>query len=222
MDLSQPIHQNGATKERQAAALAARKLVLFDFDGTITKKDTLIEFLIFYRGYVRFLAGMLWLSPVLLKYFLKLIPNWQAKQRCLAHFIGGEPVERFSEKCVEFTRTVLPGLIRPGAIEAIRRHTDEKATVAVVSASAENWVAPWCEEIGLRCVATQLEVKDGKITGNLCGENCYGPVKATRIRERFKLTEYREIIAYGDSSGDREMFALAHQQFYRPFRTRSI
>lgn len=214
------LHQNGQAKNVKSPSVASsRKLVLFDFDGTITTKDTLLEFLIFYRGYTRFLAGMIWLSPILVMYKLKLIPNWKAKQYCLRHFIGGENADKFRAKCSEFTQRILPGLIRPGAAAAIRKYAGENATVAVVSASAENWVSPWCEQNGLLCVATQLEIENGTITGNLCGENCYGPVKASRIRQQFNLSAYNEIIAYGDSSGDREMFALAHRQFYRPFRT---
>ena len=90
--------------------------------------------------------------------------------------------------------------------------------MAVVSASAENWVKPWCDKYGLICLATKLEVKDGIITGKLNGRNCYGDEKVCRIKERLDLSDYHEIIAYGDSSGDKEMLELAHHPFYKPFR----
>lgn len=199
-----------------------KKLVLFDFDGTITTKDTLLEFLRYYKGNVTFLWGMFVLSPTLIQYALKLTPNWKAKQKCLKWFLGGERLGDFERKCREFSDNVLPKLIRPGALEAIRQYANENATVAVVSASAENWVGPWCADNGIICVATQLEVIDGRITGNLCGENCFGPVKVKRIEKQFRLSDFDEVIAYGDSTGDREMFALAHQQFYKPFRTQSL
>ena len=195
-----------------------KKLVLFDFDGTITTRDTLLEFLRFYKGDAKFLLGMIVLSPVLALYFLKLIPNWKAKQKCLAWFLGGENVSDFEAKCKAFTETVLPRLIRPKALAAIEEYSAQKATVAVVSASAESWIGPWCRQNGVVCVATQLEIVDGRITGRLCGENCYGPAKVKRIVNQFTLAEFDEIIAYGDSSGDREMFDLADQQFYKPFR----
>jgi HAD superfamily hydrolase (TIGR01490 family) len=196
-----------------------KRLVLFDFDGTITTKDTFIQFLIFYKGSFRFLMGMLATSPILAMYALKLIPNWKAKQAVLRHFIGNENVQSFNNVCEAFSRKALPKLIRAGALEAIRKYQLENCTVAVVSASAENWVAPWCKENGILCIATQLEVVNGTINGNLCGQNCYGPEKVNRIRKHFPLNEFDEIIAYGDSSGDREMFGIAHQQYYKPFRT---
>lgn len=199
-----------------------KKLVLFDFDGTITTRDTLLEFLRFYKGNVKFLLGMMVLSPILALYFLRLIPNWKAKQKCLAWFLGGEKLSDFEAKCRAFSDRILPRLIRPQALAAIQEYGAQKATVAVVSASAESWIGPWCTQNGIICVATQLEITDGRVTGRLCGENCYGPAKVKRIEKQFRLAEFDEIIAYGDSSGDREMFALAHQQFYKPFREKII
>ncbi len=199
-----------------------KKLVLFDFDGTITTKDSLLEFLIFYKGIFRFLGGMLLLSPVIAAYLLKIIPNWKGKQRVLKYFLAGERLDDFNKKCRRFSEQKLSKLIRPGAAETIQQYLSEGAQVAVVSASAENWVGPWCEKMGIICVATQLEVKDGIITGNLCGANCYGPEKVKRIQKQFLLSEYDHIVAYGDSSGDREMFEIAHQFHYKPFRAPSI
>lgn len=198
-----------------------KRLVLFDFDGTITTKDTFIEFLIFYAGMPRFLAGMSLLSPYLGLYALKLIPNWKAKQRVIRHFLGGESVANIQSKCEEFSQQVLPKLIRPGALQTISQYKNENSTVAVVSASAEDWVQPWCREQGILCIATQLEVEEGRVTGNLCGPNCYGPEKVKRIQKQFILNEFDEIVAYGDSSGDKEMFGIAHQYHYKPFRTQT-
>lgn len=196
-----------------------KRLVLFDFDGTITTKDTFIAFLIFYKGMTKFLAGMAVMSPYLGLFALKLIPNWKAKQMVLRYFLSGESVDVLKKKCEEFSEKVLPSLIRPGAIQALNQYKSEKSIVAVVSASAENWVEPWCQKQGLLCIATQLEVENGKITGNLCGPNCYGPEKVKRIEKQFTLKEFDEIVAYGDSTGDKEMFGIAHQYHYKPFRS---
>jgi phosphatidylglycerophosphatase C len=195
-----------------------KRLVLFDFDGTITTKDTFIEFLIFYKGMTKFLAGMAIMSPYLALFKLKLIPNWKAKEKVITHFLGGESLENLRAKCNEFSEQVLPSLIRPGAIQTINQYKSESSTVAVVSASAEDWVEPWCRKQGILCIATQLEIENGRVTGKLCGPNCYGPEKVNRIQKQFILKEFEEIVAYGDSSGDKEMFGIAHQYHYKPFR----
>jgi HAD superfamily hydrolase (TIGR01490 family) len=196
-----------------------KKLALFDFDGTITTKDTLLEFVRFYRGPRDYFFGMAILSPVLALYAVRLMPNWKAKQYFISHYFKGEKVSEFDSKCFEFSTKILPGLIRPGAMKAISNYRHQKIPIAVVSASAENWVKPWCDENGLICLATKLEVKNGTLTGKFSGRNCYGDEKVCRIKEQFDLPQYGEIIAYGDSSGDREMLQLATESIYKPFRS---
>jgi phosphatidylglycerophosphatase C len=201
-----------------SAEKKSTKLVLFDFDGTITTRDTLWEFLLFYRGKVRVALGLVILSPVLIAYALKIIPNWRAKEMVLRHFLGNTDEKSFNTVCQEFARRIIPKLVRPKAMQIIDQYIREGASVIVVSASPENWVGPWCEKHGLTYLATQLEVSENKLTGNICGKNCYGPEKVNRIKAKYSLVDYHEIIAYGDSSGDREMLAIAHQNFYKPFR----
>ena len=162
---------------------------------------------------------MLKLAPVLAFYALKLLANWKAKQFFLAQYFKGEKLSDFSAQCVEFSTKVLPSLIRPQARAAIEAYRKEHATIAVVSASAENWVKPWCDQHDIICLATKLEVRDGLITGKLDGRNCYADEKECRIKDRFDLAAYDQIIAYGDTRGDKEMLALAHEQHYKPFRS---
>lgn len=196
-----------------------KRLVLFDFDGTITTKDTFLEFIKFYHGTFRFLTGFLMISPWLVLMKLRLFPNYKAKEKVLSWFFRGESDTVFKEKCHQFCAQVVPSLIRKKALPEIRNHQANGAKVIVVSASAENWVRPWCEQHNLECLATKLEVVNHKITGKISGFNCYGIEKENRIRSCFDLRDFEEIIAYGDSGGDLEMLALAHQQHYKPFRS---
>jgi phosphatidylglycerophosphatase C len=195
-----------------------RRLVLFDFDGTITTHDTLLEFIKFYHGTPKFLMGFALHSPWIGLMFLKVIPNWKTKQKVLQWFFSGVSTEEFNKKSEAFCETVVPRLVRPKALIEIEKHRAEGSTVVVVSASAENWIRPWCKKYDLNCIATQLEEVDNKLTGKIKGVNCYGPEKEHRIRACYTLSDYDEVIAYGDSKGDLEMLALAKQQFYRPFR----
>ena len=194
-----------------------KKLVLFDFDGTITTKDTLLEFARYYRGPTQYFVSMSMLSPVMALYCAKIIPNWKAKEFFLSRFFKGEKIEDFNARCCAFSTNTLPSLIRREAWKAMENYREQKATLAVVSASPENWVKPWCDQYGMICLASKLEVTNGTITGKLNGRNCYGDEKAFRIKERFNLAAFDQVIAYGDSRGDREMLALAHKAYYRPW-----
>ncbi len=196
----------------------SQRIAFFDFDGTITTKDTLLEFIKFYRGTARFYMGFLIYSPFLIAYKLKIIPNYVAKQKVLQHFFKGESVERFLQQCNAFADQVLPKLIRPKALEEIRRLKEANAVIVVVSASAENWITKWANVNGLRLIGTRLAT-DGKVlTGSLNGANCYGDEKVCRIKAEYDLSVYNEIYCYGDSAGDKQMLQLANFAFYKPFR----
>lgn len=193
-------------------------IAFFDFDGTITTKDTLLEFIKFSKGVTPFYAGFLLNSPWLVAYKLKIISNQKAKERIFTWFFRGTPLPAFREQCQRFADTVIPQLLRPKALEEIRMLKDKGFEVVIVSASPENWIKPWADRLSIECMGTRLEVKDNALTGRIVLRNCHGEEKCNRIRERFSLPEYTEIYAYGDTSGDKPMLALATKSFYKPFR----
>ena len=73
----------------------SKKIVFFDFDGTITTDDSLLKFIRFVVGDRRFLLGLVVLSPMLVLYKLKLIPNYKAKQYMLSWFFKGMSKDAF-------------------------------------------------------------------------------------------------------------------------------
>jgi phosphatidylglycerophosphatase C len=195
-----------------------KNLALFDFDGTLTTKDTLLEFIKFYKGTASFYTGFLLLSPVMVLFKAGLLANWKAKQLMLQYFIGKHDREAFQKACNEFARIKIPALIRPEALERLRYHQAQGDEVAIVSASPENWIRGFSDSIQpVRLIATQLEVSGNTITGKILGKNCFGPEKACRIREVYDLAGFDQISAYGDSNGDREMLELSNRPYYRRF-----
>lgn len=194
-----------------------KKIAVFDFDGTITTKDTLLEFIKFNKGSFPFYLGFVLNLPYLVAFKLKIISNQLAKEKVLKFFFHNTPVPVFEKECASFSKKVLPGLIRQKALEEIKRLQKESVTVVIVSASPQDWIKNWADEIGALLIASQLEIENGKITGKLSGKNCHGNEKVKRICETFDLSNHEIVAAYGDSSGDKPMMALAEQSFYRPF-----
>jgi HAD superfamily hydrolase (TIGR01490 family) len=192
-----------------------KRLVLLDFDGTITRNDTLFEFIRFYHGDRRYYGGIMLLSPVLMALRLRLISKQRAKERVLRFFFSGTPLKEFNTKCTYFATNIIPRLIRASARALISRELNEKSVVVVVSASPENWVKPWCDGLNIHSLATRLEIVDDKITGRIYGSNCRGEEKVRRIRAVYELESFQRIVAYGDSRGDREMLALADEPHFR-------
>ena len=196
----------------------SKKIAFFDFDGTITTDDSLLKFIRFVVGDRRFLLGLVVLSPMLVLYKLKLIPNYKAKQYMLSWFFKGMSKDSFLKVANEYSLVHIDKILRPKAIEKINWHKNQGHKVVVVSASIECWLRPWCEKNNLELIATKLEIKDDIVTGKLLSKNCYGVEKVNRIKEIYNLKDFEYIYSYGDSIGDKQMLELAHEKFYKPFR----
>ena len=200
-----------------------RRIAFFDFDGTITTKDTLLEFIRFSRGNFRLAWGFLVNSPWLIAMKLKIISNQAAKERILTFFFAKRSLSSFGQQCDAFSRDILPRLIRPKALSEINRLLAAEVNVVIVSASPENWIRQWAGDVGADLIATRLAVftdRKGatRLTGRIDGANCHGEEKVNRIRQRFALPDYLEIFTYGDTNGDKPMLRLGTAAFFKPFR----
>ena len=199
-----------------------KKLYCFDFDGTLTTSDTLLEFIKYAKGRSRFLMVFLMYSPLLVMMKLHLYPNWKAKQQIFAHLFADMRIEKFDALCRGFAEEN-QHLLRPKGITLVHEALVAGAQVFIVSASIDNWVRPFFDIRnlkGVQVLGTQIEVEDGKLTGNFKSNNCYGKEKVHRIAEvlkSFERSEY-EIEAFGDSRGDKEMLAFADKGHFKPFR----
>ena len=194
-----------------------KEIAFFDFDGTITKKDTLLEFIKFTKGVLQFYVGFTITLPYLIAFKLKIISNQSAKEKILSYFFKDTPVEAFKEYCTAFSKNVLPKLLRPKALKEIKRLKEKNIIVVVVSASPENWIEAWAKKFQLELIASKLEIRNNKITGKILGKNCHGNEKVSRICELYDLSNYCVVAAYGDSKGDKPMLQLAKAAYYKPF-----
>ena len=199
-----------------------RKIYAFDFDGTLTTKDTLLEFIRFAKGSGQMFRGFLLFSPLLLLMKLHLYPNWKAKQQVFSYFFKGMNIDDFNALCTHFAEQN-KHLLRPAGIEKVRQAIEEEqATVLIISASIDNWVRPFFDEIDkkIQVLGTQIEIKGGCLTGRFTTKNCYGQEKVNRLTALYPHREAYELIAFGDSRGDKELLDFADKGFYKPFRNK--
>jgi phosphatidylglycerophosphatase C len=195
-----------------------KRIAFFDFDGTITTSDTLLEIIKFYKGNFKFYLGFAINSPFLAAWKAGIISNQAAKEKVLQYFFGGLSEQIFQQRCDEFAGFHIPSLIRPKALHEIEKLKAAGAEIVIVSASAENWIAAWCKENDLQLIGTKLQVTNNLLTGKIDGINCHGEEKVNRINKAYDLSQYDEIYCYGDTTGDKPMLKLASFSFYKPFR----
>jgi phosphatidylglycerophosphatase C len=182
----------------------------FDVDGTLTTGDCVTPFL-------RRAAGRrLWTT--LLRRPLALAASTARRDRdglkelaCSAlRGIESTEIEHLGEA---FAREVGAGRLRDDTVARLRRHRELGHTVILASASLDPYLVPLGRSLGVDgVVCTVLERgRDGRLTGRLAGANCRGAEKARRVSDWLRENDLAgaELWAYGDSSGDDELLALA-------------
>lgn len=189
----------------------------FDFDGTISKFDVLLPFLIFLDGPLK-AAGRIFLKiPILLGYLLGLFSRQETKEAILTPFIAGKSLDELQKKGRAFSKGPLKKLIRQKALQKIQWHQSQGHRCVVISATLDIFLKPWADEMKFNdLICSKIETDgEGKATGKLEGANCWGPEKTRRLLELLGSKNRFELYAYGDSRGDRELLELADYPFYK-------
>ena len=203
-----------------------KKIYAFDFDGTLTTRDTLIAFIRYAKGTGAFVLGFLRHAHLLVLMKLGLYPNWKAKQKIFSYFFKGMSLEDFDALCQRFAADNRQ-LLRPEGVRTLEQARTAGADIVIVSASIDNWVKPFFTNLDgladnqpqITVLGTQIEIADRKLTGHFLTKNCYGPEKVNRILDLYPDRCAYHLTAYGDSRGDKELLAFADESHYKPFRS---
>jgi len=191
----------------------------FDVDGTLTTGDCVTPFL--RRAAGRRLWTTLLRHPLALGAAAARRDRDRLKELACSALRGIESteIEHLGEA---FAREVGAGRLRDDTVARLRRHRELGHTVIFASASLDPYLVPRGRSLGVDAVVcTVLERgRDGRLTGRLVGANCRGAEKARRVRGWLREHDLAdaELWAYGDSSGDDELLALAD----RPLRVDGI
>ena len=79
------------------------------------------------------------------------------------------------------------------------------------------WVQPFAEKFNIKLLATRAEYKDDIFTGNFIGKNCNNAEKVNRVIDAIGNKKFDKTIAFGDTSGDKEMLAWANEGKFELF-----
>lgn len=187
-----------------------RIVAVFDFDGTLTTKDTFVEFIKHSCGTMKFILGFLLYSPLLVLMKLKLYPNDKCKQKVFSFFFKGMSLVDFQHHCESFSLEI-ENFKKSSVFSIFQRHISDGADVYIVSASIEDWIIPFSNKYGVKkVIGTKIEVDtDGILTGRFSTPNCYGAEKVNRFIVHEPNRQDYSLWAYGDSRGDKEMIDYA-------------
>lgn len=192
-------------------------LALFDFDGTISSKDSFVEFMKFTHGKRVFALRMAMGFLTFAGWKLGLVKSHFTKVKALRSFYKGWTEERMMDARKRFTKEVLSHILFPKAIERINWHKEQGHRIIVVTASCDAWLGDWTHQMGLELLCTEMELKNGIYTGELSKPNCRGKEKVNRINQHLNLDDHSEVYAYGNDHGDNQMLAIADHPHFREF-----
>lgn len=204
--------------EEPSGHACARPVVAFDFDGTLTVRDSFTAFLKWRVGPVRHAWGLVRLAPAALAYLVHR-DRGRIKAAAVREFLAGVPRERLEADAKVFAQATSTALFRPDALATWRRWGTEGARRVIVTASPDVVVAPFAQALGADdLLGTQLafDAQD-RVAGGFATPNCRGPEKVVRLRAAFG-SDIALKAAYGDTDGDREMLAMAETAGYRVFK----
>jgi phosphatidylglycerophosphatase C len=189
-----------------------RVVAAFDFDNTVSTRDNVVPFLRAAVGTPRLLWALVRTSPRLVAAALNDRQRDAAKAALVRRTLTGYDTARLADVAARFADDVVARHLRSDVVERVEWHRRQGHHVVLISAS----LAPYLQLIGARLrvdavLATELAVgDDGRLTGELAGPNVRRDEKVRRLDEWLgDRTAF--VWAYGDSSGDRELFARADQ-----------
>jgi phosphatidylglycerophosphatase C len=176
----------------------------FDFDGTLTRRDTMVPFLRRIAGARAVSVAMVATVPAIARR-----DRDGAKGVVLRRLLSGRSVAALDEAGEAFATDIIARRLRPDTVAKLRWHQDQGHRTVIVSASLRPYLAPVARHLGVdHLICTDLDARDGMLTGDLVDGNCRGAAKASRL-EAWLGSPRGELWAYGDSSGDDHLLVMA-------------
>jgi phosphatidylglycerophosphatase C len=190
--------------------VALMRIAIFDLDGTITRRDTLVPFLLGWLkqqgvGAVR-VAGAL---PALLAYVFHR-DRGKLKQSLVRIAMRGAPRAEVDRWAAEFARETTRIRLHDSAVRAIAKHKAAGDRLILMSASVDLYVPRIGEALGFHeTICTGVRWNGATLDGHLTTENCRGEEKARQLRAIQSRFPSCAISAYGNALSDVPHLKLA-------------
>jgi len=214
------MNKMGSTEAIRQSAAQRRAVVAFDFDGTLTIRDSFTAFLRWRAGPAGWALGLVKMAPAMAAY-ARDRDRGRIKAASVREFLGGMQRATLEAEAERFADAVWDRFIRPDALACWQDWGRKGAHRVIVTASPETTVAPFARRLGAEgLLGTHMVFDaDDRVSGAFSGPNCRGEEKVRRLKAAFG-DDVRIIAAYGDTSGDREMIEAADQKGFRVFKQR--
>ena len=188
---------------------------LYDFDGTITTKDTTILLL------VALLKLRPWRFSGLIWFLFRMIvagdnvSKQGHKNKAIGYLIKDLSDMRLSGALKDF-RNKVKFLYRPSVVASIGQAIQDGCTVVIVTASPSFAISDCVSDLPVIVLGTEFEKEENIYTGLLKSENCYGKEKVNRINEWARSNKIVLSVqsAWSDHFSDFDMLSLSAKRYW--------
>ena len=185
-----------------------KNLALFDFDGTLCKKDSFTGF-IFYALKKRHIVKQgIKILPWIQAYYLNIYPANSMRLKLFKAMFKDAKASEIQDIAEEYAYQLMAQL-DVKIYQQLIDHQEQGDDVVLVSASIDIYLEVICHLLNIDLICTKTEIIDGKYSGNYSTIDCSSEQKSLRIKEQYNLNLYDNIYAYGNSIEDLDMLSLA-------------
>lgn len=194
--------------------MTGRFVAAFDFDGTLTRRDTLVPFLAQACGTAAMGRALAAAGPAALRARTgrgdpDVHHRDASKEALLASLFSNRHTQWLIDAGAQYSES-LDAKLRPEMVEQLAWHRAAGHELVIVSASLQVYLEPFGKRHGFdQVIGVQLEDIEGQLTGRIDGPNVRGREKSVRLEKWLAGDRPEMLWAYGNSSGDREMLAMA-------------
>lgn len=188
-------------------------LAVFDLDGTITRRDTLLPYVLgFPTGSARKALGMLLLVGTLVLFLLRLRDHGDVKARFIHMTLGDQSRDRVQTWTARFVPALLKDGVYADALKAIERHKRDGARLVLMSASTDLYVPAIGAALGFdEVICTRVRWNGDRLDGRLATPNRRGKEKTLCFKALLSAHPGRTTAAYGNTYSDLDHLRLADQ-----------
>ena len=183
-------------------------LALFDFDGTLCKKDSFTGFIFYALSKRHIVKQGLKILPWIQAYYLNIYPANSMRPKLYRAMFSGADTSEIQQLAKEYAQHLMSQL-DPQLYQQLLDHQEQGDDVVLVSASIDIYLQLICDLLNIDLICTGTEIINHQFTGNYSTPDCSSEQKKYRISERYNINKYQKIYAYGNSEEDLDMLSLA-------------
>jgi phosphatidylglycerophosphatase C len=187
------------------------QLAVFDLDGTITRRDTLLPYVMgFPTSTSRKLLGLLVFLGSLFLFAIGRRDHGQLKSAFIRSILGGETRSRIEGWNAQFVPALLKQGVYADALRTIARHRHKGARLVLMSASTDLYVPAIGAALGFgEVICTGVRWNGDRLDGHLTTPNRRGTEKTRCFEDLRSSHPGLKTAAYGNAGSDLDHLRLA-------------